>query len=760
MKMTDWTKAFHSNLLDEDNNILWNGIDYTQKSWLELNNAGKKVYLEKDDSTNMLAIDSSMNDLRNEYGEIHFPEDAIKDGKLLQFDDYNSLESYVFNSYNFKTREELEEIGRKEYLKEFMHMISDGNIDDVERTKLSTLAEELGFTLDEVKEIEDDFMFTEKDRISRGIMGFELNERNSKELKEYWNRHLCEIQEACCLHGHPVPVLPEMTEEMAKAICNTIDFSDHNLYADFSDLDTKFWIDSRLDDHYEEKDIVGLLGFADRVVEEWNRDETTVNENRYFDIVKSITESKDYLIPVDVNMKFHIPESVWNKYSSTHTEALSKLYDKVTDTLSQNSELIDSMFDYSQENHVKTFNADWTIRCNIAVRNLDYSSLDYGEITNVLQQQFGTAINKEFGTLDDLNKRVTFSEFKTSVPEAFHTERNRLVVVNKSNYQNYLQTPEEYANSLDLQMLVYAGDTVKDAVARFQNNQRNFNEILEKNPLLKQYAEEMWSPVKSVEKAKTLLCLDSKDISQEEKSSYKTVLDKFYIENIKPQESFAWASSDGLDFNEKFSVQKTESFELSQILYERHDSVEESRKDRKEYPVIQWNYVDKEGNEKTQYMVLKIEREKDSLKIKDYEDISFKNHNLATLSNAFINVSADVTGAKNRDSLNKFVNEGFSIRDLNNRNLTELMLHPEASVMSFFDVLKEKCRENKHEEHVLQEAHKLLKGFSGIERDAIKNYLSKQNLNTEKALFNFLEHKISSERKIGKNISKNYEKER
>jgi len=413
MKMTDWTKAFHSNLLDEDNNILWNGINYTQKSWLELNNAGKKIYLEKDDGTNMLAIDSSINDLRDEYGEIHFPEDAIKDGKLLQFDDYNSLENYVFNSYNFKTREELEEIGRKEYLKEFMHMISDGNIDDVERTKLSTLAEQLGFTLDEVKEIEDDFIFTEKDRISRGIKGFELTADNAKELQSYWNRNLNSIQDDCCLHGHPVPVLPFMTEEMVKIICNVVDVADYNLYADFDDYEgVKFWIDSRNDDFYEEKNILSLIGFVDRVVDEWNRDDTTKTENHYYDVIKSISESKEYLIPIDVEMKFSIPEQIWNEYHSLYKgESLSNLYDKTISILAQKSELIDNSFDYTKENDDSyKYNVSWKIRCNIAVDNLNYSTLDFSEIEQHLQYQFGTVINQELASTKNWDKRILFSK--------------------------------------------------------------------------------------------------------------------------------------------------------------------------------------------------------------------------------------------------------------------------------------------------------------------------------------------------------------
>lgn len=759
MDITNWAKPYHSNLLDKDDNILWNGINYTQKSWLEFRNNGEKVYLEKDDGTNMLAVNNSINDLVDEYGENHFPEEAIKDGKLLQFDDYNSLENYVFDNYNFKTKEELYEIGKKEYLKEFVQLITDGKIDDVERTKLSELAAEIGLSTEEITDIEDDFMFTEEDRLSRGIKGFELNTDNAKELQNYWNKNLIHIQDLCCVHGHPVPVLPVMTEEMAKAICDIIDISDHTIYADFDGYDdAKFWIDARNDEYYAEKDIIGIIGFADTIINEWNRDETTITENRYFDIIKSITESKEYLIPVDVNFKFDIPESIWKEYKKN--KELVDLYDKVTDSLEQKSELIDNKFNFSYgDNGSKNFHVDWTIRCNIAVKNLNYSTLDYNNLVDVLQNHFGTVINYELGTLEDWKKRVVFNDFSASIPKEFHTERDRLVTVDKTNYQNYLKTPEEYAKGLDLKMLIYAGDTIKDAVSRFQNNQRDFNEILEKNPLLKQYAEENWSFNKSLEKSKTLLCLENNEIYPEEKSTLQSLIDKFYIENIKPIEIFAYENPEKSLKNKNFPfyIDKTISFELDKMLYERHDSLNEAHKDRKEYPVIKWNYIDKDGNEKTQYKTFEIEREKDNLKIKAFKDISYINEQ--TLSDSAINVAIKVTGVENFDSLDSLIKNGFSIRNSNNKNLTDSLIYPEKTINNYFQELKENCKDNNDEKQILLNAHKILKSYSTIEKEIINNYLMNKDVKTEKSLTKLLKKEINNEKTI-KNISEEYERGR
>jgi len=57
----------------------------------------------------------------------------------------------------------------------------------------------------------------------------------------------------------------------------------------------------------------------------------------------------------------------------------------------------------------------------------------------------------------------------------------------------FSQSPEEYANSLDLEMVRAAGSSVRNEVAYFITDKRDFMEILDANSFQKKYAEEIWN---------------------------------------------------------------------------------------------------------------------------------------------------------------------------------------------------------------------------------------------------------------------------
>lgn len=104
-------------LFDEDGCLKWNSIDYTQKSWLEIpqGNAAP-LYLEKDDGVRLMAVGDSIDDLRDEFGERGFPEEAEADGRVVSEatlearhgGDYD-FDSYVKEKFGLKTEAEIRE---------------------------------------------------------------------------------------------------------------------------------------------------------------------------------------------------------------------------------------------------------------------------------------------------------------------------------------------------------------------------------------------------------------------------------------------------------------------------------------------------------------------------------------------------------------------------------------------------------------------------------------------------------------------------
>lgn len=161
----DLIKKHHADLLDEDNRICWETIDYQTREWLEFKHNGMTNYFEKDISSfgqRMLSIGDSIPDLIDEYGERHFPEEAIEDGRLMIFPGEHELDAYIIETYDFKSRKELEAREKQRYVDEFERLAHDGVISPSERASLKSLADSIGLSQSEIDEIENDFFFEEE----------------------------------------------------------------------------------------------------------------------------------------------------------------------------------------------------------------------------------------------------------------------------------------------------------------------------------------------------------------------------------------------------------------------------------------------------------------------------------------------------------------------------------------------------------------------------------------------------------------------
>lgn len=539
MEYTKWTNQYTHGLTNENDEIEWNGIDYTMKSWIEFRHNGEKIYLEKDEQgydKNYLAINTSIKDLQDEYGEGNYPQKAIEEGKLLVFETDRDMDNYIKETYELKTYEQIYEIAKERYLEKFVRLYNEDleeKFSPENKNELERLQKALGFTKDEVKEIEEDFLCWEESRLDKGIKGFRFTIDNAEKLKDFWNNTFHsefkiidkEYEQFFYEQNKPFPALPVMTDEMAKAILDIIDVSNHNLYVDFypdSKQTSKFYIEARNDDYWKATDnVLEVIDFADRVVEEWHRDETTITENKYYDIVKSIVECDDILLPMDIRFHFTLPNEVYDKYfydenGNYKFDASEKLLSSITDTLKHKWYLENIGNPLNRHN----FNDDYVLRCNLVVKEgTDYSNIQYNDIENVLLYQFAMALNKELGLDYKSENRIKFDTFSAEMPTEFQID-NELVIVNKENFLEYKQTPEEFANSLALSLLRVAHSTVYNEVAHFMSEQKAFNKVLKENPLLKKYAENNWA---------------EKKVKQQSKNSFEKENEQYFKNNFLPQ---------------------------------------------------------------------------------------------------------------------------------------------------------------------------------------------------------------------------------
>ncbi|MBE6361248.1 MAG: hypothetical protein E7059_07350, partial [Treponema bryantii] len=91
--------------------FLFNNIDYTTKNWVEIDN----TYYEFEETQNMLSIGDSIVDLEDIYGENHFPDEAITDGKIKIFDSDSSCIDYLCEKHNLKDFEEVQDILMRDF---------------------------------------------------------------------------------------------------------------------------------------------------------------------------------------------------------------------------------------------------------------------------------------------------------------------------------------------------------------------------------------------------------------------------------------------------------------------------------------------------------------------------------------------------------------------------------------------------------------------------------------------------------------------
>lgn len=378
----------------------------------------------------------------------------------------------------------------QDYWAKVTEFLDDNFLDPFELYQLKQLQEELGLSDFQASEIKKDvinitYAPETKEQFGQAKL---LDIEDAYLLCDYYNENKFEIEKANTVGNKPVNVTNKMSEDLAKAILETLQYADYDIYSDF---DTgRFWlVDTQ--DHWndwtfdnEPKDINYLIGKAQDISHEWNRDETTVTENRYVELIDGLFTDQIY-IPVDINYKYNIPRKFLGTYNEIGDSPQQVCLNAITDVFGTPSELI--------ENNSKGFSQDLTLRHLLICSNdSNYGNINFKEIENVIQNLAGKNINEAMGT----KQEILFSDLHAFIPENFHTERNHLVKINEWTIDKFKDTPEEYVNGLNLELVKFAGSSIAREAQAFIQEKNEFLEILSKEPLLNEYVQSKWKPVK------------------------------------------------------------------------------------------------------------------------------------------------------------------------------------------------------------------------------------------------------------------------
>lgn len=203
---------------------------------------------------------------------------------------------------------------------------------------------------------------------------------------------------------------------------------------------------------------------------------------------ENTAKEKEFYLPVDIEYKMNIPIEVFDYLRSKGLNTFDEVLQKIDSVFVKESTLVDDK--------VRTFfekiEYDVKLRHDFAVTsNTDYENFPYEEAKEKLPSLVGPALNMIIpDELKAQGKKITFEKIEASVPSVFYIDNNRdRIDVTPEHYAYFLQSDEEFKNSLNLELLVKLRSTAYDELAYFRQAKAKFNQILENNPLLKKHLE-------------------------------------------------------------------------------------------------------------------------------------------------------------------------------------------------------------------------------------------------------------------------------
>jgi len=264
--------------------------------------------------------------------------------------------------------------------------------------------------------------------------------------------------------------------------------------------------------------------------------------------------------------------------------------------------------------------------------------------------------------------------------------------------------------------------------------------------------------IKEPEKAKTLLCLDAKELTDFERATYNKELDKFYDLAARGEDAET-------DIN----------LSVSKVFYERKDSVSEARKDKREVAVVCCETSRNGDKGRTSYMTFDVRRN-DKNEIVSFQPFS---GGLTSERKAVIDVCKvfepaifNHPVATDVECVMQLAKDGFSIRGGNNLNLTYQLLdidgfHGERESIEknvlahFLGSVKEACKNDTSIGNIFLQASRQLNSCTSAEKGIVSAAFSKFGLDSKQKLEDFLKKQVKEpERKIERSRGQDYERGR
>lgn len=333
---------------------------------------------------------------------------------------------------------EWKEDGKYKFHEALVSSLQDDVITPDEADKLSEIAEKYGLSKEYRETVVSNHIENQHNTFGkpRPVIAHPIPPQQALSFSSCFNMNKYEIEKNAVkdLQNEPVPYFDFMSVELGKEILETL--SVDGGYTVYGDLNkNKFWLRDEQTGETEETNFNHILSKVQMITESWNRDETTVNENKFIEKLNSLY-TDDIVIPFDLHYKFKIPEEIKAKNPKEERRLKTGIESAIQRVFHESSEIIKGSITTENGQTV----ADYTFRHNIVCsKESNYSNLNSEDFNKNLQLAIGTSLNDWFG----LDHKILFAEeIKASIPKEFKVGR-RTVLVDKESIEKFAKPVEE-----------------------------------------------------------------------------------------------------------------------------------------------------------------------------------------------------------------------------------------------------------------------------------------------------------------------------
>ncbi len=336
--------------------------------------------------------------------------------------------------------------GKNIYIRTLEDSLSDNVIEPDEWDALNEIAEKYGLSKESTQDTIAEYVHSKYEESGKmPVVAHPVTIEQALSFSSCFNLNKYEVEKKAVedFPNEPVHYFENMSVELGKEILETLSVDGgYTLYGDFNR--NKFWLRDEQTGETEETNFNHILSKVEMITESWNRDETTVNENKFIEQLNSL-ETDDILVPVDVHYKFKIPEEIKVDSAKAERRLRNGIETAIRNVFYEPSEMIKGSVTVQDGKR----EADYIFRHNfVASKETNYSNFDFGGADDQLQYAVGISLNDEFG----LDHKILFSELKSSVPERFSWGFEQ-IDINKETIEKFSKTPEEaWKNELHIKV--------------------------------------------------------------------------------------------------------------------------------------------------------------------------------------------------------------------------------------------------------------------------------------------------------------------